>query len=204
MKNFFLGIISILILGTSQGLIKNGAKSLKTTKYIKTSKIDDLKFFRKSHSVLKPVKILNPPRPYNRDAINELFKIRKKELHLEGLKNGSNGVSKFSDIYTGKILRGGEKFDYDHIISAKTVFDKYKHVLTDKQIAELANMKENIGPTIRDINKSKGKKDLLKWFKNPKNDQIHQVNEDLLINNYKRAEEAVNNRALEMMKFNGF
>ncbi|MCY4347201.1 MAG: hypothetical protein OXC17_10445 [Aestuariivita sp.] len=59
------------------------------------------------------------------------------------------------DTYTGKLL-GKKEFDLDHKISAKETHDDAGRVLAELTTEELADLPENLGPTYRTINQSKG------------------------------------------------
>lgn len=104
---------------------------------------------------------IDPNRPYNRTEINKVFDKVKAELHKEALKRGqakyNDGKALYVDGYTGKELRGGDAYEYDHARSAESIFNKYKATHSDKQIAEIVNHRSNIIVTNTDINKFKGK-----------------------------------------------
>ncbi len=59
------------------------------------------------------------------------------------------------DIYTGKQIKPGEKFDQDHIISAKETNDDRGRVLSGLNGVELANSPENLGATNPHTNRTK-------------------------------------------------
>lgn len=79
-------------------------------------------------------KNIDPNRPYNRDAINKVFEKIKAEMHQEAIKRGrkkyGKEIASYKDGYSGKELRGGEMYEYDHARSAEETFNK--SVLTDK------------------------------------------------------------------------
>jgi len=64
------------------------------------------------------------------------------------------------DIYTGNPLRAGEAKELDHIKSAKETHDDPGRVLAGLKTPDLANMPENMGPTSRTLNRSKGSKSI--------------------------------------------
>ncbi|SHG44782.1 hypothetical protein SAMN05444372_10635 [Flavobacterium micromati] len=103
-------------------------------------------------------------RPYFRKEIDLAFVKRKAIMHAEALKRGGDGVALYQDCYTGKLLRGGDPYDYEHIRSSEEIFMKYRHILTNEQIAEVVNCRENVGVTLRTINQSKGKRRLEDWL----------------------------------------
>ncbi|WP_143961351.1 hypothetical protein [Litoribacter populi] len=193
-----MGLLSILY---TPKLIKYVSGSAKPVKSIVVSNGQDIAVTGFKQAGKAAIRV-NPNRPYNRTAINEVFKIRRNEFHLEGLARGENGKSAFTDIYTGEKFIGGQKFDYDHIVSSHALFEKYKHVLTDRQIAELVNIKANIGPTMRPINKSKGKWDLLYWFEKSDASNRFGVKEELVKEQYQKANFAIEKKLQELLKEN--
>ena len=77
-----------------------------------------------------------------------------------GLKIDGKNLAIYQDCYTGKPLRGGDRYDYEHIISAEAIFMHYRTTKTNIQIAEIVNHPDNVGVTLRTINQYKGKYDL--------------------------------------------
>lgn len=69
-----------------------------------------------------------------------------------------------TDTYTGKPLKPGEPWDFEHIISAKE-FSGLKGVefLAAEKQSQILNNRKNIGFTLRTINKSKSKYSLDEW-----------------------------------------
>lgn len=110
----------------------------------------------------------NPFRSYFRSEIDQLFTKVKAKMHREAVARGS-GQALYTDCYTGKTLRGGDPYDYEHIRSSESVFMEYRDQLTNHQIAEVVNCPENVAVTLRDINKSKGKRRMEDWMANPNN-----------------------------------
>ncbi|MDR2223903.1 MAG: hypothetical protein LBE34_14380 [Flavobacteriaceae bacterium] len=106
--------------------------------------------------------MLNPNRPYWRKEIDDLFNKVKAKLHAEAQKIGG-GTAIFTDCYTGKELRGGDAYDYEHIRSAEEIFMQYRDRLTNEQIAEVVNCEANVKVTLRLINQSKGKRTFEEW-----------------------------------------
>lgn len=104
----------------------------------------------------------NPNRPYHRAEIDLVFNKVKAQLHEEAVQRGG-GVALFEDCYTRKTLRGGEAYDYEHIRSSEELFMKYRHLLTNEQIAAVVNCAENVKTTLRTINQSKGKRRFEEW-----------------------------------------
>lgn len=105
------------------------------------------------------MKNIDPNRTYRREGVDKIFKEVKKVKHAEALVRGG-GVALSTDYLTGKPLRGGESYDYDHVVSCEEVFSRYKLTHTNEEIAQIVNVLENVLPTHRDINKSMGKKSL--------------------------------------------
>lgn len=194
----------IFSLGVKITSIKKAKELIYDSKEYVVKHLDELFGLRTTKKILfrSSILALNPNRPYNRDAINKLFLLKKKEFYMEGMKRGTNGTSYFTDIYTGRLLKGGDEFDYDHIISSQYIFERYKNVLTDYQIAQVVNIKNNIGPTARPINLSKGKKDLIAWFKKDRPDDKFGVQKNLVDKHRQIAEKAVNEKAQEFIRLN--
>lgn len=104
----------------------------------------------------------NPSRPYYRVEIDLVFNKVKAQLHEEAVQRGG-GIALFEDCYTGKTLRGGEPYDYEHIRSSEEVFMAYRNRLTNEEIALVVNCPENVKTTLRSINQSKGKRRFEEW-----------------------------------------
>ncbi|BDC97806.1 hypothetical protein [Persicobacter psychrovividus] len=85
-------------------------------------------------------------------------------MQKEALKRGEafdgQRLALYTDCYTGKPLRGGDRYDYEHIISAEELFMRYRATHTNEQIAEIVNHPDNVSVTLRSINQFKGKYDL--------------------------------------------
>ena len=67
-------------------------------------------------------------------------------------------VDGVKDAYTGRDLKRNDNKDLDHVKSAKETHDDRGRVLADLPTEDLANIPENLAPTDRTINRSKGKK----------------------------------------------
>lgn len=102
--------------------------------------------------------ILDPNRPYSRLAIDLIFTKTKAAMQKEALIRGGDGLALYTDVYTGKMLRGGDAYDYEHLRSSEALHTQFKSLLTDDQIALVVNCPENVGVTLRCINQSKGKR----------------------------------------------
>ena len=143
----------------------------------------------KSHTI-------NPNRPYWRKEIDEAFAKRKAMMHEEALKRGraydGESIALFHDCYTGKLLRGGDRYDYEHIISAEILFDRYKATHTNQEIAEIVNHPDNVGVTLRSINQYKGKHPLVsRILNNPEKVKEFGIDAQLAKTNLLKAEKAV-------------
>lgn len=104
----------------------------------------------------------NPNRPYHRAEIDLVFNKVKAQLHGDAVQRGG-GIALFEDCYTGKTLRGGEAYDFEHIRSSEEVFMAYRDRLTNEEIALMVNCPENVKTTLRSINQSKGKRRFEEW-----------------------------------------
>lgn len=114
-------------------------------------------------------------RPYYRVEIDIAFAKRKALMHLEALNRGGDGKALYQDCYTGKTLRGGDNYDYEHIRSSEEIFIKYRSTLTNEQIALVVNCSENVGVTLRTINQSKGKRRMEDWLSSSLNHSEFEV-----------------------------
>ncbi|WP_246535464.1 hypothetical protein [Litoribacter ruber] len=85
----------------------------------------------------------DPNRPYWREEIDKEFSRVKARMHAEAVQRGG-GVALYTDCYTGKMLRGGDPYDYEHIRSSEEIFMQYRDRLTNEQIAKLVNCPENV------------------------------------------------------------
>ena len=138
----------------------------------------------------------NPNRPYCRTEIDEVFKARKASMQKEALQRGlnfdGNNLALYHDCYTGKTLRGGDRYDYEHIVSAEAVFTHHKGNYSNEQIAEIVNHPDNVAVTLRTINQYKGKYDLQsRILDNPTKISQFGIDVALTKNNLSKAEKAV-------------
>ncbi len=144
--------------------------------------------------------MIDPKRPYSRIAIDKIFGTRKKAMQREALIRGSDGLALYTDCYTGQILRGGERYDYEHIRSSEMLHSKYKHILTDEQIALVVNCPENVSVTLRTINQSKLKQLMEDWMTKSNNITKHNINLKLTLSNLKIADEGIERMVNSLMK----
>ncbi|TWI00429.1 hypothetical protein IQ05_01076 [Flavobacterium tiangeerense] len=144
--------------------------------------------------------MIDPKRPYSRIAIDKIFATRKKAMQKEALIRGSDGIALYTDCYTGQILRGGERYDYEHIRSSEMLHSKFKHILTDEQIALVVNCPENVSVTLRTINQSKLKQLMEDWMTKSNNITKHNINLKLTLSNLKIADEGIERMVNSLMK----
>ena len=130
-------------------------------------------------------------RPYFRKEINIEFEKVKARIHQEALIKGGDGEALFTDCFTGKILRGGDPYDYEHIRSSEEIFMKYRHILTNEQIAQVVNCPENVGVTLRTINQSKGKRRMEDWLMSALNKPELGVDLKYTLSSLKNADEGI-------------
>ena len=138
----------------------------------------------------------NPNRPYCRTEIDEAFKKRKTSMQIEALQRGLKfdgmNLAIYQDCYTGKTLRGGDRYDYEHIISAEAVFSHHKGNYSNEQIADIVNHPDNVAVTLRTINQYKGKYDLQsRILNNPSKISQFDIDVTLAKNNLSKAEKAI-------------
>ncbi len=140
--------------------------------------------------------MIDKERPYWRVEIDSLFAKVKAEMHALALLRGKEkGLNKavYQDVYTGKELFGGDAYDYEHIRSAEAVFNEYKSVLTNEQIALVVNCPENVGVTLSSINKSKGKRRMEDWLENEQNITTYGIDLNFTKSNLKKADKGIEN-----------
>jgi len=138
----------------------------------------------------------NVTRPYSRTEIDLVFKARKQLMHNKALIQGEhydgNRLALYIDCYTGKILRGGERYDYEHIISAEEIFMHYRTTYSNKQIAEIVNHPDNVSVTLRTINQYKGKYDLQSRILDcPEIISRFKIDKRVAVKNFEKAKRAV-------------
>lgn len=142
----------------------------------------------------------DPNRPYSRLAIDKIFTKTKTAMQQAALIRGGDGLALYTDVYTGKTLRGGDAYDYEHLRSSEAVHTRFKSRLTDDQIALIVNCTENVGVTLSFINKSKGKRKMEDWLNNPANVIVNSIDLKLTLANLKKADEGIENMARSFSK----
>ena len=65
--------------------------------------------------------MIHSDRPYSRLAIDKVFAKTKAGMQQAALIRGGDGLALYTDVYTGKTLRGGDPYDYEHIRSSEAV-----------------------------------------------------------------------------------
>ena len=142
----------------------------------------------------------NPNRPYSRLAIDKIFTKTKATMQQAALIRGGDGLALYTDVYTGKTLRGGDAYDYEHLRSSEAVHTQFKSLLTDDQIALVVNCPENVGVTLSSINKSKGKRKMEDWLANPSNVTVHGIDLILTLSNLRKADEGIERMVKSIVK----
>lgn len=132
--------------------------------------------------------MIDSDRPYRRTEIDKIFTKTKASMQQAALKRGGDGIALYIDVYTGKTLRGGDPYDYEHLRSSEAVHTQYKSLLTDEQIALVVNCPENVAVTLRSINQSKGKRRMEDWLGNPANITTNGIDLKLTLANLKNAD----------------
>lgn len=135
--------------------------------------------------------MIDPIRPYSRLAIDKVFAKTKATMQQAALVRGGDGLALYTDCYTGKTLRGGDAYDYEHLRSSEAVHTQYKTFLSDEQIAFVVNCPENVGVTLRSINQSKGKRKMEDWLSNTANIKANNIDLKLTLANLKKADEGI-------------
>lgn len=142
---------------------------------------------------------MNLSRPYYRLEIDKEFNRVKAAMHADALTRG-NGRALYQDCYSGKILNGGDPYDYEHIYGSEWVHTTYKHLLTDAQIALVVNCQENVGVTLRKINQSKGKTNPEIWFANDINIRNNDIDLNWAMGNIQKAKKAIEQMVKELSR----
>ena len=145
---------------------------------------------------MKNGKEIDPKRPYFRIEIDHVFDKRKKAMHnaalIRGLEFDNSEKALFTDCYTGKTLRGGDRYDYEHIIAAEEIFMHYRATLSNEEIAEIVNHPYNVAVTLRTINQYKGKYPLTsRLLDNPEKILEFDIDVKLAKSNLEKAKKAV-------------
>ena len=96
------------------------------------------------------------------DRVHKDERYRKTNEETSRLQNTVDGVK---DGYAGRTLKRNDNKDLDHVKSAKETHDDPGRVLADLPTEDLANIPENLAPTDRTINRSKGKKPMEEFIK---------------------------------------
>lgn len=135
--------------------------------------------------------MIDPTRPYRRIEIDKIFTKTKAAMQQAALIRGGDGLALYIDVYTGKTLRGGDAYDYEHLRSSEAVHTQFKSRLTDDQIALVVNCPENVGVTLSCINKSKGKRRMEDWLSNPANITANGIDLKITLANLKKADEGI-------------
>lgn len=135
--------------------------------------------------------MIDPTRPYRRIEIDKIFTKTKAAMQQAALIRGGDGLALYIDVYTGKTLRGGDPYDYEHLRSSEAVHTQFKSSLTDEQIAVVVNCPENVGVTLSCINKSKGKRKMEDWLTNPANITANGIDLKLTLANLRKADEGI-------------
>ena len=142
-------------------------------------------------------------RPYRRIEIDKVFTKVKAGMQAAALLRGKAiGMDKalYEDFYTGKELIGGDPYDYEHIRSSEAVYNAYKSILSDDQIAQVVNCAENVSVTLTLINKSKGKRRMEDWLSNPANITANGIDLKLTLGNLKKADEGIERMVKSLKK----
>ncbi len=141
----------------------------------------------------------NPNRPYHRSEIDLLFTKVKAQMHQEALVRGGDGKALYTDCYTGEILRGGDRYDYEHIRSSEDVFMAYRDGLTNDEIAIVVNCAENVAVTLRTVNQSKGKMRMEEWMGIANNISVYNINVVLVKEGLVKADKGIKKKVMQIV-----
>ena len=117
---------------------------------------------------------------YNPDEYHATKEYINKNRDISEQKD--NGV--LVDSYTKNTVKINDKIDLDHNVSAKEISDDPARVLAELDGPELANIKDNLHPTARSINRSKGKKtteEFIEYLDKTKQERSNKIDELLKI-----------------------
>ena len=120
-------------------------------------------------------------------------------MHQQALSRGGDGIALYTDCYTGENLRGGDRYDYEHIRSSEAVFMAYRDRLTNHEIAVVVNCPENVSVTLRTINQSKGKMRMEDWLNNTSNVSNHGINVAVTRNSLANADKGIHQKVKEIL-----
>lgn len=101
-------------------------------------------------------------------------------MQKEALIRGGDALALYIDVYTGKTLRGGDLYDFGHILPSKPLDNQYISILTDEQIALVVNCPENVDVTLRCINHSKAQRRVEDWLCNLDNITANEIDLKLI------------------------
>lgn len=96
------------------------------------------------------------PETYD-DIKNEILKDKSYTKTREQMKSDQMNRT-LVDTYTGKTIKPGEKFDVDHVVSRKEIFENQRRKQANLSTGELANKDENKQATNASLNRSKKEK----------------------------------------------
>lgn len=145
------------------------------------------------------------PETYD-DIKNEILKDESYTKTREQMKSDQMDGT-LVDTYTGKTIKPGEKFDVDHVVSRKELFENQRRKQANLSTGELANKEENKQATNDSLNRSKKEKsvnDYLDGREQREADLIKQnerankkVDESNLSDVEKRLQKEKNDKALQ-------
>lgn len=96
------------------------------------------------------------PETYD-DIKKEILKDKSYTKTREQMKSDQMNRT-LVDTYTGKTIKPGEKFDVDHVVSRKEIFENQRRKQANLSTGELANKDENKQATNASLNRSKKEK----------------------------------------------
>ena len=120
-------------------------------------------------------------------------------MHKAALTRGGDGIALYTDCYTGEFLRGGDRYDYEHIRSSESLFMMYRDRLTNLQIAEVVNCSGNVAVTLRTINQSKGKMKMEDWMANSTNISKHKIKTSVVEKSLIKADRGIQKKVDEIL-----
>ena len=120
-------------------------------------------------------------------------------MHQAAIARGGDGIALYTDCYTGELLRGGDRYDYEHIRSSESLFMMYRDRLTNLQIEEVVNCSGNVAVTLRTINQSKGKMKMEDWMANSTNISKHKIKTSVVEKSLIKADRGIQKKVDEIL-----
>lgn len=97
------------------------------------------------------------------EKISNAFTSTKAKMQRRAINQGG-GKAIYMDAFTGKILWLGDPFEFGYVYSPIQIYDTYKDLLSEDQIAELVNSSANVIVSLTVILESLQEQDPESWL----------------------------------------